>query len=104
MSASSPEDGFVPDPPTAGAVVGGLLVGVVVSVLVTFLLSTLLPTPAWGVWAVVAAPPLLGLLLLVVPGWRRAGSGFVMGLGIGGIVFAGVCGGFLTWINASLGG
>lgn len=44
-----------------------------------------------GMWVGMFGLPVLGLVALLVPAWRRAAAGFVMGLAIGAIVFGGVC-------------
>lgn len=104
MSSGPADEGDVHDPLTGAAVVGGVVVGLVVSAVATFALSWLLADLTVGFWAAVALPPLVGLVLLLVPRWRRAGAGFVLGLGVGGLVFAGVCAGVVAWIDASFGG
>ena len=45
----------------------------------------------WALQAAIFGPAALGLLVLLVPSWRRSGAGFVMGLAIGAVVFGGVC-------------
>lgn len=81
--------------PQAGAVVGGLVLGLllafvymVVAVLATW--SSLEVSTTIAV-ATFAAPAVVGVLLLVIPRTRRAGSGFVLGLAVGLIVLSAVC-------------
>lgn len=104
MSEEARGDDSASDPPVAFALIAGIVVGLVVSVVATVALTSLLSTWTPLAWAVIAVPPLAGVVVLLVPRWRRVGAGFVMGLAVGGIVFAGVCAGFITWLNASLGG
>ena len=54
---------------------------------------------AWGTWAWLLLPA-VGLVVLLVPRWRRAGSGFVLGLAVGSIIFAGLCGGWIAAMSA----
>lgn len=79
-----------------GAVVGGIVLGVVLTWLsfaVVLLNGTPsdsgIPTPA--VLALVL-PGVVGVALLAHPRSRQAGAGFLMGLAIGMITGAGVCG------------
>jgi hypothetical protein len=96
--------GYASDPPTTGAVVAGVGAGVLASVVLALVVTAVVPSGStWGMWAAVLVPPLLGLVLLLVPRWRRVGAGFVLGLGIGAIVFAGACAGLLAWIDTQFG-
>ncbi|SOC51123.1 hypothetical protein [Ornithinimicrobium cerasi] len=72
---------------SGGNVAGGVIAGLVLTLLVA--LATEL---AWLGRALLLLA-LVALVVLLVPRWRRAGAGFVMGLALGGIVFGGVCGG-----------
>jgi hypothetical protein len=82
-------------------VVVGVVVGFLVSVAVPLVLGSLIQTPL-GLWLAVGLVALAGIAALVVPRWRRVGAGFVMGLAIGAVVFAGVCGAFLLSLSAQL--
>lgn len=82
-------------------VVGGIVVGLLMSFALPFVLGSLIPTPL-GLWLAVGLIALAGVAALVVPRWRRVGAGFVMGLAIGAIVFAGVCGAFLLSLSAQI--
>lgn len=94
------------DPPTTLGVIGGILLGIVGGLALSFF-STLLFSDLASVdlpFAVILVLPVaVGLIMLAVPSWRRAGAGFVMGLAIGSIASAGVCGAFFAWLNTSLG-
>lgn len=106
MNEEARGDASASDPPAAFAVIAGIVLGLVASVLLTLALVTLSSGAGAGpwFWFVVALPPLVGVVVLLVPRWRRAGAGFVLGLAVGAIAFAGVCAGFITWLNSSLGG
>lgn len=90
------------DRPSGFAVVGGVLAGFVAwfftLIGVTMFLEATGVQVGDGPIVVLglALPLLAGAVLLLVPSWRRAGVGFVMGLAIGSIVFAGACSWFLT--------
>ncbi|MGO0577267.1 hypothetical protein [Ornithinimicrobium panacihumi] len=99
------EPAFQPDPPSIWAVVLGVLAGFVAAFAFPLMMMPLLDNLSLaggqvGFLAVTFGLPLLGLIVLLVPSWRRAGAGFVMGMAIGSIVFAGVCAAFITSFNA----
>lgn len=92
---------FVPDRPTPWAVILGLLAGFVGAFFFPMLMMPMLDGLSldqnnWALPVVMFALPVLGLVALLVPAWRRSAAGFVMGLAIGAIVFGGVCVTFLT--------
>lgn len=114
---SAPDAGQVPDPddaegrggprgggrpdqqPLPGA---GVALGVVAGVGLQLALGFILTVALMGtgredlaIWAifVVAA---VALVVMLVPRWRRAGAGMVLGLAVGSIVFAGICGAYLA--------
>ena len=78
-----------------GKIVGGLALGLVLTFLVsvyTFSALVMRSTPApWVLLAPIFSLPLLGLVVLIVPRWRRAGAGLMMGLAIGSVIVGGVC-------------
>lgn len=94
-----------PDRPTTGAVIGGTVVGVIGGIVLAFIATALLSNVSGDAptIAMFGVPVLVGIVLLAVPSLRRTGAGFVMGLGIGSIVSAGVCGAFVAWVSTSLG-
>lgn len=104
MSDEHPRAESASDPLTGGAVAGGILVGLIASIVMSFGLFAVTGDSGPGFWVPIAVPPVAGLVVLLVPRWRRVGAGFVLGLAVGGIVFAGVCVGFIAWLEASLGG
>jgi hypothetical protein len=104
MNEEARGDASASDPPVAFAVIAGIVLGLVASVVGSLALTSLLSQWTPFAWAVLAVPPLLGVIVLLVPQWRRVGAGFVLGLAVGAIAFAGVCAGFITWLNSSLGG
>ena len=80
----------------AGSVFGGAVVGVVLAwfsfaVVVLNVPPAAIEAPATAVVAL-ALPAVVGLALLAHPRSRQAGAGFLMGLAIGMITGAGVCG------------
>ncbi|GAA5162654.1 hypothetical protein [Ornithinimicrobium tianjinense] len=104
MSGLDP-DGYSPDPVTGLAVAGGITAGTLAGLALTYVLNVALSSvgPWWLFAVTVAVPAVVGVVLLAIPRWRRAGAGFVMGLAIGSIVSAGVCVGFIAWITSQLG-
>lgn len=87
---------FEPDPPSWLAVTLGVLAGFAASFFLPLMLFPLLDGLSLSqnqaaMPVVMFALPVLGLLALLVPAWRRSAAGFVMGLSIGAIVFGGVC-------------
>lgn len=95
MSTPHPPQGPAPAGDGRGQVLSGAVAGLLLSVLGAVSLTIFLSSS--GVmepWVTLSwfALPLLGLVVLLVPAWRRIGSGFLMGLAIGSIVFAGACG------------
>lgn len=81
---------------TVSGVVLGILLCFVVGVIVTVAEISLgrVTTPLWW-WLALFSLPVVGLVVLLVPRWRRAGAGLVLGMAIGSVVFAGVCGAYL---------
>ena len=77
--------------------------GVVLGFLIAFAFPMVLADTGLPIPLLILAPPALGLIALLVPAWRRAGAGFVMGLAIGSMVFAGVCAAFVSYLSISLG-
>lgn len=77
--------------------------GVVLGFLIAFAFPMVLADTGLPIPLLILAPPALGLIALLVPAWRRAGAGFVMGLAIGSVVFAGVCAAFVSYLSISLG-
>lgn len=101
----SEETRFEPDRPSPWAVILGVLAGFAASVFFPLLVMPLLDqfsteAAGWGLGLVGFVLPVLGLVALLVPSWRRSAAGFVMGLAIGAIVFGGVCVAFLSSMGA----
>ena len=96
MSPTTDTPRFQPDPPSGWAVFFGVLAGLLVGFVFPLILMNPLDRifgglPTVGFWLVALFPGILGVVVLLVPAWRRAGAGFVLGLAIGTIVFAGIC-------------
>lgn len=86
-------------------VIAGVLLGLIAS---TVFFWTTVPLAAgvgapWVLVLVGVLPLAVGVVALLVPSWRRAGAGLVLGLGIGSIVYAGGCVAVLGWLTSALG-
>jgi hypothetical protein len=82
-----------------GQVIGGVVLGLLLTFLANVALFVVLYSMAGeNPWlnAVPFLLPAIGVVVLLVPRWRRTGAGLLMGLAIGSIVFAGVCAAFLA--------
>ena len=100
-----PSDGH--DPATPAAVIGGAILGVIGGIVLSFLsmsLASTIDSEFSAALLMFGVPVLVGVVLLGVPQLRRVGAGFVMGLGIGSVVSAGVCAAFMAYLSRSLGG
>lgn len=76
-------------------IIPGFLLGFATMVGVTMLGDSLTVTSDVMVALLIAAPAVLGLVLLAIPATRRAGSGFVAGLAVGSLISAGACVAFI---------
>lgn len=82
----------------AAGIIPGFVLGFAAMIGVTMLADTMSTTPDSMDLLLIAAPALLGLVLLAIPATRRAGAGFVAGLAIGSLISAGACVAFIqSW-------
>jgi hypothetical protein len=98
-----------PDEPgriRAGLVVVGIIVGFVVTIVWIFLVFLLAISqenapgfPNWLGVVLLFLPLPVAVVLLCLRRTRQAAAGLVMGLAIGAIVFAGVCGSLIAAVN-----
>lgn len=103
--SSDPPTGESPEPPRApvrwGAVIGGAVLGFVA----TWLLFALVVLGMYSTFgdsattqqnviglAALLALPVITLVLMLSPQTRHAGAGLLMGIAIGSVVGAGICG------------
>ena len=94
---SEPERGTTePEQRSVWLVLLGVVVGLVVAVVLPLLvlqnmLGSSQASDGVALWFAAFGPAILGLVVLLVPAWRRAGAGFVMGLAVGAVIFGGIC-------------
>jgi hypothetical protein len=103
--ASGPEQ---PGPIRAGLVVIGILIGFVVTIVWMFLVLLLAISqenapgfPDWLGVVLLLLPLPVAVVLLCLRRTRQAAAGLVMGLAIGTITFAGVCGSLIAALNGA---
>lgn len=72
-------------------IIPGFILGFAAMIGVTMLADSMSTTSDSVDLLLIAAPALLGLILLAIPATRRAGAGFVAGLAIGSLISAGAC-------------
>lgn len=90
-----------------GRVSSGVAIGLLGS-LIFFLILLFLP-PQLGIdsgpvlgWIMILVPLVVGAVLLAVPRWRRAANGYLLGIAVGSIIFAGACSAGLFVVSRAL--